>query len=350
MSLHPSPVANRLLCLARVAGFAGLPVRLTLSRLTELSLYCQRFFKYPLLIPDRYSDLFSHMNAASAEYGILEKNLPAMNMISEIKPAARLLTLFLLLYLVAACGRADLSANFGDFSGTFVLYEQSSGRYTIVGKNRANARFSPMSTFKIPNSIIALETGVVADTGQVLSWDTLSYPVESWWPETWQGQHTLSSAMRYSVVPVYRTLATKIGNERMQTYIGQFGYGNGDISSGIDRFWLNGSLKISAKEQVDFLRRFYQDELQVATATTGAVKGILVREKNDDYRLSYKTGAGSLGNGKKSAIGWLVGYVEKQDDVYFFALNIEGESFAEILAPRLEITKAMLRDLDIITP
>ena len=128
----------------------------------------------------------------------------------------------------------------------------------------------------------------------------------------------------------------------MQKYLKQFHYGDRDISSGVDTFWLVGSMKISALEQIGFLKKFYCEKLGVSTATTAAVKDILIREKNEQYTLSAKTGAGTLG---KKALGWYVGYLEGGADVWFFALNIEGNSFDEILKPRSEITKAVLREL-----
>jgi beta-lactamase class D len=35
-------------------------------------------------------------------------------------------------------------------------------------------------------------------------------------------------------------------------------YGNQDISGGIDQFWLSSSLKISPKEQADFMEALYK--------------------------------------------------------------------------------------------
>ncbi len=260
----------------------------------------------------------------------------------------RTILLVLLTVLLPGCGRGDLSKCFGEFEGTMVLYDQNSDQYTVVNEVRASTRFSPFSTFKIPNSVIALETGVVSDIDQALTWDTRKYPAEEWWPKTWSGGHNLRSAIEYSVVPAYRNIASQIGKQRMQSYVTAFGYGNTDISSGIDSFWLNGSLKISAREQVEFLRKFYSGRIDVSGHSIESVKSILVQEAKDEYTLSYKTGAGSLDDGGHSALGWLVGYVEKQDNVYYFSMNIEGKTFDDVLVPRIEITRSILRELDIV--
>ena len=260
----------------------------------------------------------------------------------------RIKFLILLTILLAGCNQTDLSKYFGDFKGTIVLFDQNSDQYTMVDETRANTRFTPFSTFKVPNSIIALETGVVSDVDQILDWDTLKYPAEDWWSKTWSGKHNLKSAIKYSVVPFYRNIASLIGSEKMQTYVTKFNYGNTNISSGIDNFWLNGSLKISAYEQVEFLRKFYTGKLATSLHSINSVKLILIQESGNDYSLSYKTGAGYINAERNAALGWLVGYVEKQDNVFYFALNIEGKTFEEVLSPRIEITKSILRALHII--
>lgn len=244
----------------------------------------------------------------------------------------------------------DLTHIFEQRKGTIVVYDSAKDRYFIHNLERSKKRFTPFSTFKIANSLIALETRVIESTEDEFQWDTVSYPSEKWWPEQWLGKHTMRSAIKYSVVPFYREIATRVGNKQMQTFVAKFEYGNVDISSGQDNFWLNGSLLISAMEQIAFLRKFYNNELDVSSKTVDAVKAILVQEKNGQYVLSAKTGAGT-GFDKTSpgkALGWYVGFVEIGKGVYYFAMNIEGESFNEILAPRKAITVEALKTLDII--
>ncbi len=260
----------------------------------------------------------------------------------------RIIFLILLTTFLSNCNQTDLSQYFEGFEGTIVVYDQNLSQYTIVNETRATTRFSPFSTFKIPNSIIALETKVISDVDHILVWDTLTYPQEEWWPQTWEGTHNLRSAIKSSVVPFYRNLASLIGPDQMQNYVTEFNYGNTDISSGVDNFWLNGSLQISAHEQVDFLRKFYTGKLKASEYSINSVKSILIQESTEGYTLSYKTGAGTLNAEEKIALGWLVGYVEKKDNVYYFAMNIEGKSFGEVLAPRIRITKSILKELGIL--
>jgi len=112
------------------------------------------------------------------------------------------------------------------------------------------------------------------------------------------------------------------------------------------RFWLNGTIKISADEQIRFLKKFYQGKLGFSKKNTAAVKEIVVLEKTDDYTFSAKTGGGVVKNGH--AVGWYVGYVEREGNVYFFALNIDGTSFESIRAKRIEITRSVMKALGII--
>jgi beta-lactamase class D len=265
----------------------------------------------------------------------------------KIVPAVLLLTSTL--FAKGDTVETDFSTFFGAHDGTIVVYDASSDRYVVHNRERSTRRFTPFSTFKIPNSCIALETGIITDVDSAFSWDTTKYRPEVWWPETWNARHTMRTAIEYSVVPFYREIASRIGSKRMAYYLKKFNYGNADNSSGIDNFWLDGSLAISAMEQLAFLVKFYRNELGIATATTDAVKDILVREKKDGYTLSAKTGGGSfLKDRPDVALGWYVGYVERGKRVWFFALNIDGTSFEDVRDARIDIARSALRRLKII--
>lgn len=236
----------------------------------------------------------------------------------------------------------DLARFFDGVRGTFVLLgPDAQARHD---PERAATRVLPASTFKIPNSLIALETGVADGPDFALERDTIRVPREEWWPAAWAEDHTFRTALPGSVVWYYQELARRIGPDRMRESLQRFDYGNREISGGIDRFWLTGGLRISAEEQVEFLRRFYNGELGVSDRSTRLVRELLVMEESADYRLSGKTGWAGLGEGDAPDIGWFVGYLERGPDVYFFALNIDIER-ADDVAARVSITKAILSDL-----
>jgi beta-lactamase class D len=254
--------------------------------------------------------------------------------------------------LAASCGvvtanAQDLSPFFKDTNGAFVLYDQKNDHYVRYNERRCRERFSPKSTFKIPNSLIGLETGVIRDADFVIKWNRQKYPPQDNWNQEpfkhWGQDHALRSAIRYSVLWYYRELALRVGERRMKKHLRAFNYGNQDISGGIDNFWLNGGLRISADEQVEFLKAFYAGRLPVSQRSIEIVKDILVFEKTPAYKLSAKTGGGSIAEGKY--IGWFVGYLETQGNVYFFATNIEGSSYSEIREKRIDVTKKILSEL-----
>src|SRR5687768_6887902 len=163
---------------------------------------------------------------------------------------ACLLLIILLSMSVTEAASQDLNRIFGNTKGTFVLYDSKNKRYVRHNAARARRRFTPASTFKIPNSLIGLETGVVRDADFRISWERQRYPNEGrpatapfihWWQD-----HTLRSAMKYSTLWYYIEVAQQVGAYRMDKYVEQFRYGNQDISGGIDQFWRNSSLQISA--------------------------------------------------------------------------------------------------------
>ena len=131
--------------------------------------------------------------------------------------------------------REDLAKRFFDLGtvGTFVGYKVDDYLIVASDKVRSGEAKLPASTFKIPNSVIALETGVVADPDKdIFKWDGVTRSIEAW-----NKDHTLRSAIAVSAVPVYQEIARRIGAERMQKYLDLLDYGNRDIGDGIDQFW-----------------------------------------------------------------------------------------------------------------
>ena len=110
------------------------------------------------------------------------------------------------------------------------------------------------------------------------------YPVKAWWPSVWKlPEYDLTTAFKFSMVAIFRQISiSDIGQEKMQSYVSKFKYGNQDISSGIDDFWLNGSMKISALEQVRFLQKMHQWTVSsVNQHSIDTLKEVMLVEKND---------------------------------------------------------------------
>ncbi len=236
----------------------------------------------------------------------------------------------------------DLSSYYHGLHGAFVLYDRGANSWMRFNPEQCRTRYSPASTFKIPNSLIGLETGVIKDQHYVISWDSVHRSIESW-----NRDHDLQSAIANSVVWYYQELARRVGEKRMEEFVEKIGYGNMDISGGIDRFWLGSTLEISADEEVDFLRRLYENALPFSLRSLDIVKEILVLEKTDRYTLRGKTGFTDFGG--NHVVGWFVGYVETPKNVWFFASNIVSDNAERdsdrIMKERKEIALRILRDL-----
>ncbi len=236
--------------------------------------------------------------------------------------------------------KPELEKYFDGQPGTFVLYDLKRDHFLRYNPDRAAQRFLPASTFKILNSLISLETGVIPDENTVIKWDGTPYDI----PE-WNQDHTMRTAIANSVVWYYQELARRVGKERMQKYVDAAGYGNHDISGNIDSFWLDGALRISANEQVEFLKRLYQDNLPFSQRNLHIVKDILVLEKTPVSQLSGKTGTQLR---VKPSINWFGGYVEKDGNVYIFATNLELSEGDTSSTRAKETTQRILLDMGLI--
>lgn len=238
-------------------------------------------------------------------------------------------------FLTDLISPAQLATYFTDYTEATMLI--SDGESTVVlDEELAQLQFSPYSTFKIPNSLIALETGVITEEDSLRQWDKT---VRSR-PELNQDQ-TLASAFTHSCVWYYQELARQVGAEAMQTYLDQMEYGNHDISAGIDEFWLGESLKISPQEQLDFITRLYHYDLPFSRQNIDAVKAIM---KQDGYPVELYGKTGSSGRGQ----GWFVGYALLADRPYFFSVYITGDN-ADGLTAR-EITADIMADIQLQIP
>lgn len=230
---------------------------------------------------------------------------------------------------------------FGKNVGTIVIYDKAQERYYRYNQPRAAERFTPASTFKIPNSLFGLESGIITDENHLLKWDGVKR-----WRKEWNQDNTLASAIKYSVVWYYQELARQIGKVKTEKYLKDIGYGNCRVGEKVDYYWLDNSLKISAEEQIAFLKRFYDYKLPFSKRSVDIVKKIMPEEKYQKSVMKFKTGTGNKEDG--TWIAWLVGYVEKKGNVYFFAFNIEAATFEKVDRLRNKISREVLKQSKIL--
>lgn len=201
--------------------------------------------------------------------------------------------------------------------GSVLIYDHHAGVWHSNDFEWCKKASLPASTFKIPNSLIALETGVVESENTLFAWDGAKRSLQ-----IWERDMNFREAFHSSCVPCFQDIARRIGPLRMQEYLEKFDYG--DVyrhvsAENIDIFWLAGESGISQQQQVDFLKRFYFSELPISSRTEEIMKKLMVIEKTDHYTLSGKTGW-AIRNGGNT--GWFVGYLETRGHVYFIATNI----------------------------
>ena len=235
-------------------------------------------------------------------------------------------------------------------TGSVLLYDLQTDQYFSYDAKRANKRYIPASTFKVLNSLIALELGVIADADEILPWDGIVRDVPAW-----NQDHSMRQAIRNSTVWFYQELARRIRYERMRDYVQRVGYGNRNIRGGVDRFWLDGKLRISSTEQLKVLVALHQNTLPFSQRSINIVKDILITEQTDTYILRSKTGWARCWDFLPDCraklfdpqIGWIIGYVERDGKAYFFAVNIDILKDQDAVT-RTSIAKAVLRDMKII--
>ncbi len=237
--------------------------------------------------------------------------------------------------------RLDWARFFDQFEakGTIVVSdERAESTVTFVfDDKRAKKRYSPASTFKIPHALFALDTGAIHDEFETIRWDGTerSYPA-------WNRDQNLRSSMRYSVVWVYQGFAQTIGEERERKYLEKIKYGNED-PTGKDPFWVEGNLRISAYEQIGFLKELYRNRLPFSVEDQRLVKDIMINEAGREWILRAKTGW-------SGTIGWWVGWVERPTGAVFFALNIDTPDRTDDLPKREAIGRAVLTSLGALDP
>ena len=234
-----------------------------------------------------------------------------------------------LLFLITASAKAaapvdipvpdhfDFETLLGEYRGGFMICDLAQQRSLTFNEAYCRQRFAPCSTFKILNTLIGLETGVLRGADHFMAWDGKTRSIEAW-----NRDHILATAMKYSVVWYYQEVARAIGRERLTAYVNRVAYGNQDLSGPIDRFWLGDSLTISIEEQVAFLKKFYGDKLPFSPKNLALTRLLLVQEGFEGVTFSGKTG--SAWQDGAYTMGWFVGHLRAPRGEYVFALNLMG--------------------------
>ncbi len=234
-------------------------------------------------------------------------------------------------------------------TGTFGFFDNGQAHFTVYNLSRfKDSAYLPASTFKIVNSLIGIETGRIVNEKMVIKWDGVvrKFPGGDT-AKAWNKDLTMQEAFKVSAVPYYQEVARRIGKDTMQLWLDSLGYGarygKAAIKTRIDTFWLDNSVKVTADEQLGLVKKLYFSQLPFQKRTQEIVRKVMLQEETPKYKLSYKTGWGYGENG--NSLGWIVGWIEENKHVYFFALNAEGPHNTNMLPVRVNILKGILKQM-----
>ena len=234
--------------------------------------------------------------------------------------------------------RGDLAVHFSanKVIGTMAIRRWRDKHVIVTNRTRASIHYVPASTFKIANSLIALETKSVRDADEIIPYGGKPQRLKRW-----ERDMSMREAIAMSNVPIYQEIARRVGLKRYKVWLGRLGYGNGKVGQIVEQFWLDGSLAISAVEQVEFIHRMVQGKLPISKRSISMVRGILKLEVKNGRTLYGKTGwCGSC----KPKIGWWTGWIESRGKTTAFSLNMDLKKIAQ--APlRISIGKMILTEL-----
>jgi|SRR5262245_58102098 len=236
--------------------------------------------------------------------------------------------------------RRELGAAFAreGVVGTFALYDVRKDELALADASRAAMRYVPASTFKIANSVIALETGVVKDENEVIPYGGKPQPFK-----TWEKDMSMREAIAMSNAAIYQEIARRVGLERYRVWLDRLGYGNRQTGEAVDTFWLDGPLEISAIEQARFVARLAQNKLPASDRSQKIARDIIRLEQRDGRTLYGKTG---WRFSSTPQLGWWTGWVDDGGRITTFSLNIDMPSPND--APkRVAIGKRLLENLGV---
>lgn len=232
--------------------------------------------------------------------------------------------------------RADWAKVIADsgVTGVFVLWEPDCSRLQTSDTVRLDSGFLPASTFKVFNSLVALQTGAVADEYTLIPWDSVVRR------PTWDTAMDMRTAIQVSCVPWYQEVARRAGKERMQYWLDTVHYGNSIMGDSIDLFWLRGGLRITPHQQVHFMQGLNEERLPFDVKHQRVVKRILPGDSAATWRIRGKTGWAIR---VKDNYGWYVGWVEHAGRTAYFATNIDIVDDEADIRKRHNLTYALLR-------
>ncbi|ENV02983.1 MULTISPECIES: OXA-213 family carbapenem-hydrolyzing class D beta-lactamase OXA-305 [Acinetobacter] len=211
----------------------------------------------------------------------------------------------------------EIKSLFDQAQTTGVLVVKRGQTEEIYGNDlkRASTEYVPASTFKMLNALIGLEHHK-ATTTEIFKWDGQ----KRLFPD-WEKDMTLGDAMKASAIPVYQELARRIRLDLMTKEVKRIGFGNADIGSKVDNFWLVGPLKITPEQETQFAYKLANKTLPFSKNVQEQVQSMVFIEEKNGRKIYAKSG---WGWDVEPQVGWLTGWVvQPQGEIVAFSLNLE---------------------------
>lgn len=223
----------------------------------------------------------------------------------------------------------DWSEYFDGLNGAAVVYDVPNKQYAMYNREHVLTRSSPCSTFKIISSLIALENGIIIPKDSTRTWSG-----EVFWNEDWNKDIDFSEAFHTSCVWYYRQVIDDIGKIMMQKELDKLQYGNCDISDwkgklntnnnnrALTGFWIESSLMISSKEQVEVMERIFGENSDYSKKTQKELKQVMLVSKQEETNISIY---GKTGMGKADGIvvdAWFTGFAEGIEGNMYFCVHL----------------------------
>lgn len=227
------------------------------------------------------------------------------------------------------------------FKGSITIYDKKADKWIFSDSTDAHLELLPASSSKIFNSLVFLEEGILKDEDELVKWDGIKR-----WVDDWNQDLDLRRAFKFSAAWFYCKLAPKVGREKYLDYLDKCNYGNKFVGAHVDFFWLDGSLRISPVQQVNFLRNLDDETLPFSKRTFSIVKNIMIEKENSNHTLRAKTGWGKIAG--QDDTGWWVGYLTLKDNVIYFATRLRkgyDDENPEFSSSRKTITAKILKHL-----
>lgn len=270
-----------------------------------------------------------------------------------------LLVLPFFLFLTVHCAEKNIKTEtsvvainyFENMDGCFLLYNLKTNTFDkVIGEERCRKQLPACSTFKVPLAVMAFDSGVLKDENVVLKWDGKKDIREAS-----NKDHTAKTWMSDSIVWFSQRITPKLGKNKFQNYLNTFDYGNKDLSAGITEAWLISpsdkvpALKISAYEQIEFMKKLWTNQLPVSPRSMQLARDITYIETSPNgFKLNGKTGSNFHDTQKKVHLGWFISHVQKADQEYLAVANFsdlspfENKGYGGLRVR--EITKKILSD------